>query len=125
MTNVVEVHEVRAKDKMPPVWGYVSGFIFSVLLTVDAYIMAAFHLFTGQVLVISLIGLALVQLVVQLIFFLHVGQDKQSRWNAVFLLSTISIILILVVGSLWIVYNLNYRMMPVDVPTYLQSQDGF
>ena len=83
------MREIRLADHLKPKVGYVSygaGFVFSVLLAADAYIMTAYKVFSVQSLIYALLGLAVVQLVVQLVFFLHVGQDKSSRWNARFLL---------------------------------------
>ena len=78
-----------------------------------------------EVLIPLIIGIALVQLVVQLIFFLHLLNESKPRWNLIFFISTIGIILIVVVGSVWIMNHLNYNMMPMQMNKYIQSQDGF
>jgi cytochrome o ubiquinol oxidase operon protein cyoD len=86
---------------------YITGFIFSILLTLAAYFAVTRHMFNSS-LVLIIIGLALLQFWVQLTFFLHLNQ-KSERWNLVVLVTTISIVLTLVVGSLWIMNNLNYH----------------
>ena len=93
---------------------YVTGFIFSILLTLTAYLVVAMHLLAGSVLIVVIVGLALIQLWVQLIFFLHLDREKGPRWNLAIFLSTVGIILILVAGSLWIMNNLNYNHMMSD-----------
>lgn len=103
---------------------YVLGFAFSALLTLEAYIMAANGIFNGTKLIMALIFLAITQLVVQLVFFLHIGQETKPRWNFIFLLNTIAIICMVVIGSLWIMYHLNYRMMPSEINNYLMDQEA-
>jgi cytochrome o ubiquinol oxidase operon protein cyoD len=55
--------------------------------------------------------MAVIQVVVHLIYFLHMNTSSEERWNLVALLFTAMIIGIVVVGSLWIMYNLNINMM--------------
>ena len=109
---------------------YVIGFVSSVVLTLLAYFLVDLHVRSSHewishpVLIFVIIGLALVQLLIQLIFFLHLGQESKPRWNLFVFLSTFSIILILVVGSLWIMNHLNYNMMSADVNTYMLNQEN-
>lgn len=60
---------------------------------------------------LTVVGLAVVQIVVHLVYFLHMNTSSEERWNLVALLFTAMIIAIVVVGSLWIMYNLNINMM--------------
>ena len=92
---------------------YILGFILSVLLTLAAFVIVTKNLLNGWDLALVLVGLALIQLWVQLIFFLHLDREKASRWNLTIFLSTAGVVLILVAGSLWIMNNLNYHM-PTD-----------
>jgi cytochrome o ubiquinol oxidase operon protein cyoD len=57
------------------------------------------------------VGMAVIQVVVHLVYFLHMNTSSEERWNLVALLFTAMIIGIVVVGSLWIMYNLNINMM--------------
>jgi cytochrome o ubiquinol oxidase operon protein cyoD len=89
---------------------YSIGFALSILLT-----LFAFWVVPGLPAVLiypALIFLALAQLLVQLICFLHLGSGAQSRWNLAALAFTIIIVGILVAGSLWIMYNLSHMMVP-------------
>ncbi len=107
---------------------YITGFISSVILTLAAFFVVLrpglFHVSSGGVVVIIL-ALAVIQALVQLFFFLHLGEEKGPRWNLVVLLSTFALILILVVGSIWIMGNLNYNMMsmsPSQMDSYMLNQ---
>lgn len=108
---------------------YTIGFILSLVLTLVAYIAVEIHRTSGHAslsheLVIPLIlSLAVLQLFVQLIFFLHVGFSKKDPWNLVFLISTVSIILVVILASLWIMYHLNYNMMPQEVGSYIMEKE--
>ena len=95
-------------------WAYLSGFGFSIFLTLDAYFVITKHLLTGPVAVAAIIALALIQLVVQLVFFLHLGRESKPRWNIVAFGFMLLVLLILVLGSLWIMNNLNYHMSSPD-----------
>lgn len=100
---------------------YIIGFILSLALTLGAYFAVIYH---APVTLFVIISLALTQLLVQLIFFLHVGQGKDGGWNFVVLFSTFSVIFILVVGSLWIMKHLNYNMTPGQMNDYMLKQEG-
>ncbi len=103
---------------------YSVGFILSILLTVAAYFSVVNQLLPGRTLVALIVGLAVTQLLVQLLFFLHLGRESKPRWNVMVLLFMLVVIGILVIGSLWIMYNLDYHMMPHDVDTYLLEEEG-
>src|SRR4051812_21790416 len=91
---------------------YLLGFLLALLLSLAAWLLvhkhvASHHLFwTDKGLVITIISLALVQLFVQLTFFLHLFSEKKPRWNLTVLSFALIVVLILVGGSLWIIYNL-------------------
>ena len=111
------------KAKKLSLWPYITGFVLAVLLTFSAYEVVVNHYMSGISLMVVIVVLAIAQLVVQLIFFLHVGRGKEGRWNFVAFLFTLLILVILVAGSLWIMYNLNYNMMsPDQMNTYMQAQ---
>jgi len=94
---------------------YTVGFVLSLLLTGGAYIIATNHLFEGWTMMLVLMALAVAQLIVQLVFFLHFGKGTDGKWNrAAFWFIAISI-LILAIGSLWIMHNMDYNMMPEDL----------
>lgn len=79
-------------------------------LTVIAYIVVSQGLFAGKTATYGILIIAVAQMIVQLVFFLHLG-SKDAGGNRLMLSMTVSIILIVVIGSIWIMNNLNYRMM--------------
>jgi cytochrome o ubiquinol oxidase operon protein cyoD len=103
---------------------YVSGFASSVILTVTAYLLVVHHALSRRILIAAIVALALVQFFVQLIFFLHLGRETRPRWKLAVFLFMVMVVLILVFGSLWIMTNLNYRMTPAQVNTYMNGQAG-
>lgn len=90
---------------------YVTGFVLSVLLTVIAFAMVGYHLFSSATTIVVIVVLALLQLLVQLRFFLHMSVNSHARWNLMTFIFTAIIVLILVFGSIWIMVNINYHMM--------------
>lgn len=91
---------------------YLVGFALSLLLTLAAYFVVAKQLATGHALVGWIVGLAVVQAIVQLVLFLHLGNEPKPRPHLVVFLFMALILIVIVLGSLWIMYNLDYRMMP-------------
>jgi cytochrome o ubiquinol oxidase subunit IV len=105
-------HENHEWAELGSFKSYLLGFLFSLLLTVGAYFAVTKKVMFGNALVFTVAGLAVVQMVLQFIFFLHLGKEEKPRWNVMVFLFMLLIIAILVIGSLWIMYNLDYRMMP-------------
>jgi cytochrome o ubiquinol oxidase operon protein cyoD len=91
---------------------YVIGFVGSLLLTGISFSLAAFELFPTKVLIAVLIFLALAQAYVQLVFFMHLGKEEKPRWMMLVFYFMILVVLIVALGSLWIIGDLNHRVMP-------------
>jgi len=102
---------------------YVIGFVFSVGLTLVAYFGITHHWFAGGTPVFALLTLAILQFVVQLFFFLHVGRETRPRWKLLMLFLAIVFVMIVVLGSIWVMYSLDYHMTPTHTEQYLQRQD--
>ena len=90
---------------------YLIGFILSLVLTVIPLIIVMKHSLHGAAIYLALVACALSQFFVQVICFLRLNASKQGKWNLMSFLFTIFIIAVIVGGSLWIMYNLNYNMM--------------
>lgn len=116
---------VRTDDSLyREVARYVIGFGSALMLTVAAYWLVTSRVVTGGWLVLLLMGLAGIQLVVQLVFFLHVGSETRPRWNLTALIFMLIMLVVIVAGSLWIMNNLNYNMMmtPEQMEEYMRTQ---
>ncbi len=92
------------------------GYGASLVLTLTAYLIVLypeFFSFNAHTALSVIFILALLQGAVQAICFLHILSERGPRWNLVIFISTISMIIIIVVGSIWIMHHLNYNMMPM------------
>lgn len=103
---------------------FLLGFAISMILTILAFALVGFDLVNGTVAIIAICFLALVQLTVQLVFFLHLGREKQPRWNGKMFGFTAVVIVILVAGTIWVMNNLNYNMTGQDAADYLLQDEG-
>lgn len=103
---------------------YTSGFVFSVLLTLAAYVSVTNNSLPKETLMLFIVGLAVVQLLVQLLFFLHLGRESKPRWNLVVFSFMLVVIVIVVLGSLWVMHNLDYHMMPHEMDKTLIEEEG-
>lgn len=88
------------------------GFVLSLLLVLSAYRIVTGHHLSDGALKITIFGIAIFQALIQLVFFMHVGMESKPRWNVISLISTVIVILIVIGGSLWIMSNLDYNLMP-------------
>jgi cytochrome o ubiquinol oxidase subunit IV len=110
---------------------YIVGFVSSILLTLAAYVLVLIHvnaehgIISHEVLIPLILILAVAQLIVQLFSFLHLGSGSGKGWKIGALVSTIILVLIIVLGSLWIMQHLNYNMTPDQMNQYIQNQQGF
>ncbi|HVS78892.1 MAG TPA: cytochrome o ubiquinol oxidase subunit IV [Candidatus Saccharimonadales bacterium] len=119
-----------SNDNFGSIWSYVIGFGLSLALTGLAYLSVRHHLATHHTfptdtaMLVILSTLAISQLIVQLVFFLHLDKESKPRWNLMVLGFAVMVVVIIVAGSLWIMYHLNYNMTPQQMNNYLQQQDG-
>ncbi|MFC2049483.1 cytochrome o ubiquinol/quinol oxidase subunit IV [Chlamydiota bacterium] len=91
---------------------YLIGLGASLFLTGAAYLLVIARAFiTREVILLSLIGLAAFQATAQVLFFLHVGEEAKPRWETLVFLFMLLVLLIVVVGTLWIMSDLNHRLM--------------
>ncbi len=105
-------------------WSYVTGFSLSFLFTAIPYYLVVSKTVSGDSLLVTILGFALLQMVVQIFFFLHLGSGPKPLYNIAFFIATLGIILIVVVGSLFIMSHLHHYMTPTDVTTKLAEDEG-
>ena len=105
---------------------YVIGFIGSLVLTLCAYLLTYYHVAGRNLLFFLLAGLALTQFTVQLFFFLHVGKEFSPKYKLMMTGFMLLVVIILVGGSLWMMFNLNSRVMPStkQMERYMNSQSN-
>ncbi|MFZ6815765.1 cytochrome o ubiquinol oxidase subunit IV [Undibacterium sp. Rencai35W] len=92
---------------------YATGFILAVILTAIPFWLVMGKVFdksstTGFI----LLGFAAVQIVVHMVYFLHMNTRSEGGWSMLALLFTGMLVFIMMSGSLWVMYHLNHNMMP-------------
>lgn len=103
---MIDAHHGWNKDYKPQVY----GFLLSIIFTLVTYFIAVKHYATGTALLIAVFGLSLAQAAVQLVFFFHIGLESKPRWNLIIFLFLVLVMIVIIGGSMWIMYNLNYNM---------------
>jgi cytochrome o ubiquinol oxidase subunit IV len=93
---------------------YAVGFGLAAGLTAASFVLAGGGWLTPASLVAALVALAIAQMIVHLIFFLHITTAPAQKTNILALLLTLLIIALVVIGSLWIMAQLNTHMVPMD-----------
>ena len=104
---------------------YLTGFLLSLLCTMVAYLLTVNHaLSKNWALAIVIAVLALIQAITQLTLFLHLSSEAKPKLKLLVFAFMITVVLILVAGSIWIMHNLNYRMMtPTQINNYMVKQN--
>jgi cytochrome o ubiquinol oxidase operon protein cyoD len=93
---------------------YITGFVLSVVLTA-----IPFWLVIGDVLndtlrtSIVIMALAAVQIVVHMIYFLHMNTKSEGGWTFIALAFTLTLVVIALAGSIWVMYHMDQNMMPM------------
>ncbi|AOJ68247.1 MULTISPECIES: cytochrome o ubiquinol oxidase subunit IV [Burkholderia] len=108
---MAHTHLSHGDEAHGTIGGYIAGFVLSVLLTA-----ASFGLVMGGVLppretLVSLAVLATVQIVVHLVYFLHMNTSSSQRWNVMAFSYTVLTALILIFGTVWVMHNVGMNMM--------------
>ena len=110
-----EPHGAHGDDHAPhgSLRGYVTGFLLSVVLTaIPFWLVMNDVLGNATLTAIVIMAFAAVQIVVHMVYFLHMNGHSEGGWNMMGLIFTIVIVVIVLAGSLWVMYHLNTNMMP-------------
>ena len=93
--------------------GYLAGFALSVVLTaLPFWLVMTGALDNKQATALIVMAFAVFQVVVHMIFFLHMDARAEGGWSLMALIFTLILVVIALTGSLWVMYNLNTNMMP-------------
>lgn len=90
---------------------YVIGFTTSLILTSISFSLVIFEILPVRSLMITISILALIQGTMQLRYFLHLGEEPKPRWETFTFFFMFLVLLIIAIGSLWIMFDLDERMM--------------
>lgn len=124
MSSSGQDHDHSHAVKLPhaSVKGYMTGFVLAVILTA-----IPFWLVMGQVLdsknatIAIILALGAVQIVVHVIYFLHVDARAEEGWNLMSFLFTATLLLIILAGSIWIMVHLQRNTHPA--PTAIETRN--
>lgn len=94
---------------------YMTGFILSVILTAIPFWLVMGNVFSDASVTAALVmALGAIQIVVHMIYFLHMNTRSEGGWTMMALIFTIVIVVIALAGSLWVMHHLNTNMMPMS-----------
>ena len=96
--------------------GYLTGFVLAVILTAIPFWLVMGNVFDkSTVTAVVVLGFAAVQIVVHMVYFLHMNGRSEGGWTLLALLFTLVLVVITLSGSLWVMYHLNHNMMPATM----------
>jgi cytochrome o ubiquinol oxidase subunit IV len=101
--------------------GYLTGLGLAILLTATSFFVAGTDLVWQPSIPVALVVLAVAQMGVHLVFFLHITTGPDNTNNVLALAFGVLIVLLVMAGSLWIMDNLNHNMMPMDPLMQMQQ----
>jgi cytochrome o ubiquinol oxidase operon protein cyoD len=103
---------------------YTIGFLLSLVFTIIPYFIVRGQIAADRTLILAVLGFAVVQMFVQILFFLHLGRGPKPFYNVVFFFATAGLIVLVVGASLIIMDNLYRNMSPAEVTTRLAQDEN-
>ncbi|MDP8984728.1 MAG: cytochrome o ubiquinol oxidase subunit IV [Pseudomonadota bacterium] len=94
--------------------GYLIGLALSAALTVAAFWAVGTHLIYGPGIMMAIVALAVAQMGIHLVFFLHLTTDPDNTNTVLVLAFGVLIVGLVVFGSVWVMYHLNQHMVPME-----------
>lgn len=93
--------------------GYMTGFILSIILTAIPFWMVMGNVFEKpSTTAMVILAFAAVQIVVHMVYFLHMDSKSQHGWTMLAFIFTVVLVVITLSGSLWVMFHMNNNMMP-------------
>lgn len=97
--------------------GYAIGFVLSVILTAIPFWLVMAKVLPPGATRFIILGFAAVQVLVHMFYFLHLDAKVEGGWTLLATLFTLIVVVIMLAGSIWVMYHMNANMMPVDPQT--------
>ena len=118
----MSVHDHAGHEAGPEPHGtlrdYTIGFLLSVVLTaVPFWLVMGDVSWSKQTIAFVIMAFAAVQMVVHMVYFLHMTPKSEDGWTLTSLVFTLVLVVITLAGSLWVMYHLDNNMMPRHEPT--------
>ena len=92
---------------------YVKGFILAVILTAIPFYLVMNNIITDRSTAVAVLGLfAVIQVLVHMVYFLHMNGKIQGGWTMLSTIFTVIFLAIAISGTLWVMFHMNTNMMP-------------
>ena len=102
--------------------GYLTGFVLAVVLTAIPFWLVMGKVFEkSSTTAMVVLAIAAVQIVVHMVYFLHMNTKAEGGWSMLALIFTVMLVVIMLSGSIWVMYHLNHNMMPGMMPDAAQT----
>ncbi|MFJ2981619.1 MULTISPECIES: cytochrome o ubiquinol oxidase subunit IV [unclassified Pseudomonas] len=108
---MANAHDTHHEGNHGSVKSYMVGFVLSIILTAIPFGLVMFPSLPKNLTVLVVVAMAVIQVVVHLVYFLHMDRSKEQRSNVSTFLFTTMVIALLVGLSLWIMFSIHYEMM--------------
>lgn len=106
----------EAQDIRSKVLTYAAGFVLAAILTIASFAVVGSGAIYGPAIPVALVALAIAQMGVHLVFFLHVTSGPDNTNNVLALAFGVLIVGLVLVGSIWIMAHLDHNLMPAGMP---------
>ena len=97
--------------------GYLVGFVLAVILTAIPFWLVMAKVLPPEATKFIILGFAAVQVVVHMVYFLHLNAKVEGGWSMLATIFTLIVVVIMLAGSIWVMYHMNANMMPMDPHT--------
>lgn len=124
MTEHISHDTLKNSDHHGSVSSYVTGFVLSLIFTIVPYFLVTKNIMSGTTLLLIVLALAVIQMFVQIVFFLHLGRGPKPLYNIVFFGATAGLIVLVVTASILIMNNLYRNMSPQEVTTRMAQEEN-
>jgi cytochrome o ubiquinol oxidase operon protein cyoD len=108
---MANAHDTHHEGNHGSVKSYMIGFVLSIILTAIPFGLVMYPSLPKNLTVLIVVAMAVIQVVVHLVYFLHMDRSKEQRSNVSTFLFTVLVIALLVGLSLWIMFSIHYEMM--------------
>ena len=115
MTQPHATHQTGHDASHGSLKGYMIGTVASLVLTLASFGVVMGHVVSPGIGLAAIVVLCVAQLVVQLVYFLHIGSAREQRANTGIFVCTAFLIAVIVGLSLWVMHNANVNMMPTQM----------
>lgn len=103
---------------------YMTGFVLSVILTAIPFAIVMSGGFESRAVTALVVLLfAVIQIVVHMIYFLHMNLHAEGGWTVISLVFTLIVLIICLAGTIWVMHNMDSNMMP-DMIELMEDKGG-